>query len=387
MRKILRQCGIDDVEVVRVLGRGASGQLFEVRVRDRGPDPASGAPSPFSPSQPGAKLAGRRFAMKKMWDWGAEDAVKELEACFRRDFAIPSSLADSPFVVGILGYFPGPTVHREPLEREIGDGTTHYVLMDLCRQDLAALVRERWDDGRGARLGERELLLLLLQLMLAVCDLHDRGIVHRDIKADNVMLSRVGECRLIDFGCAAQSLRPPTREGNPANMPPEVASGAEDAASYDYRGADVWAVGCTVYELLGCGHPWMRRDGSLVPPAQRTEPPPLPDGYPKLSRLAEACLAHDPRRRATPREAVMLIQHLLWDAPRRGDGGGDGAREGGSRGARAWLDALCVRTLSALGQRLSFVDAGQFDFVYFDDMEEQLRLEYLANALRDEHQI
>ena len=85
--------------------------------------------------------------------------------------------------------------------------------MDLCHQDLSKYTRELID-----MLDERTLLLYLLQLVIAVGHLHDNGIAHRDIKADNIMLHRVGEIRLIDFGCSCKTLFPSNREGNPANM-------------------------------------------------------------------------------------------------------------------------------------------------------------------------
>lgn len=319
------------------------------------------------------------------------------------------------------------------LEEQCGSGETHYVLMDLCNKNLKELVA-----SSDTLLSERELLLYMLQLCVSLAHMHSKGIAHRDLKADNVMLFRVGELRLIDFGCAATCLTPKTRDGNPANMAPEVAGAPETAKTFNYKDNDIWAVGCLVYELLKLKHPFELANGDFLPPHQRTTPPPLPAQYGKLQRFVRACLTLDSQQRVSPQQAVLLLQELLWDVPTHGllclhsrqsqpAASLPGAARVGRapvvqmaapprshrsaciavahahtplfwwlRGTRfagsahkhkAYLDRCCEEMLSAMGHNLQFLRQGQLDFIYTTSIEQNLKLQFVANALRDQYML
>src|SRR5262249_54489664 len=83
---------------------------------------------------------------------------------------------------------------------------------------------------------------------------HERGLVHRDVKPHNLMLSLRGEVKVLDFGLAKAVREAPddgqtavgALMGTPAYMAPEQAG---DAKSADVR-ADVYSLGCTLYHLL-----------------------------------------------------------------------------------------------------------------------------------------
>ena len=70
------------------------------------------------------------------------------------------------------------------------------------------------------------------------------------------MLRNGLELTLIDFGCATRELLTSSRNGNMANMAPEIVVAAAGATT-DQSKTDVWATGCIVYELLGLEHPFM----------------------------------------------------------------------------------------------------------------------------------
>lgn len=91
--------------------------------------------------------------------------------------------------------------------------------------------------------------MFLLQLMSAVAFLNEHGIVHRDIKADNVMVTADDVAILIDFGTAASKLKPANKEGNVGAAPPEVLNAGEQS-EYDYSKGDVWALGCLAYLMV-----------------------------------------------------------------------------------------------------------------------------------------
>ena len=271
------RCSLGDLNVLRKIGRGDSGQLFEVEVVPR----ASSAdtkeamttckPSPFA-----EKMMGRKFALKKMWDFGSPSLTQHMATAFQRDFNLPREHPHQ-FIMRIHAMFAGRTVEREPLEWEVGSGRTVFVLMDLCQTDLRTIISR--DPRRGAgtgssagtgagpglgagassSIGERQVLLYALQLSLAIAHLWRKGIAHRDVTLGNVLLFREGELRLVGFGCASATLEAATWEGETANMPPEClpaavrakrrkaeAAGGERArnAFVDCSGADVWALGC-----------------------------------------------------------------------------------------------------------------------------------------------
>ena len=100
--------------------------------------------------------------------------------------------------------------------------------------------------------GEDQVLQWFVQLALALHHVHERGVLHRDLKTQNVFMSGVAQnVKLGDFGIAkdlgqhAEAVLAETCVGTPYYMPPELFRGD----SYGTK-ADVWALGCVLYELL-----------------------------------------------------------------------------------------------------------------------------------------
>ena len=97
------------------------------------------------------------------------------------------------------------------------------------------------------RFTEKEAVKYMEQLFMAVSHLHAQGIVHRDIKPQNIMIDKHDQVRLIDFGLAAikrhgKSLD--TIAGTPLYMSPEVLKG-----NYG-KEADMWSLGVLLYTLV-----------------------------------------------------------------------------------------------------------------------------------------
>jgi hypothetical protein len=129
---------------------------------------------------------------------------------------------------------------------------TYFLVMELCEGiDLHKLVTAR------GRLAESQVRPSLGQLARALEYIHQRGLVHRDLKPGNVMITRAGDVKLTDFGLAvpAVAMDDTTQavdhslRGTPAFMAPEQLSGG----MVDRR-TDVYAVGCLAYELLTGRH-------------------------------------------------------------------------------------------------------------------------------------
>ena len=162
----------------------------------------------------------------------------------------------------------------------------------------------------GGALSAEEVVRVGHQLADALAHAHEHGVVHRDFKSANVILTPEGRAKVLDFGLAkrlsgealdeATTLsRAPLTEvgtvvGTPAYMAPEQLRGiAADARS------DVWALGVVLYEMAAGRRPFQGNTGfELCSAIFSQPPPPLPPGVPAaLQSVIERCLAKEPARR------------------------------------------------------------------------------------------
>ena len=158
---------------------------------------------------------------------------------------------------------------------------------------------------------------ILRDVAKALAYAHERGVVHRDIKPDNILLS--GRTAVVaDFGIAkaiaAAQERPVgatltqlgTSIGTPAYMAPEQAAGDPDT---DHR-ADIYAFGCMAYELV-VGHPPFHSlpPHKLLAAHMGETPRPVaelrPDCPPALAHLVMQCLAKDPAHRPASADEIL----------------------------------------------------------------------------------
>ena len=158
----------------------------------------------------------------------------------------------------------------------------------------------------GKRFPESTVLRYLAEIVsaMAYCH-HDLHLLHRDLKPQNIFIGRGGACKLGDFGIskvmAASKAMAQTQCGTPLYMSPELCRGAR----YD-RGADCWAVGCVLYELMALAPPWMDRVGG----------PNAPGGISGLMRLiTNNALNLAPLRAHYSPELCGLLGTLLTKVP------------------------------------------------------------------------
>ncbi len=141
------------------------------------------------------------------------------------------------------------------------EGGEAFIVMDLVEgESLAARLR------RAGPLAPREAVEEVLALCEGLAHAHARGVLHRDLKPDNVLLAPDGRPLLTDFGLAREVVAARERLtrtgqilGTPGFMPPEQVRGDGEVGP----AADVWGLGATLYALLA-GQPPFRRASTLA---------------------------------------------------------------------------------------------------------------------------
>ena len=188
------------------------------------------------------------------------------------------------------------------------EGMPYFVMGYVRGESLAARLR------RDGRLPEEEARRILSDLADALDHAHRQGVVHRDVKPDNVLLDdESGRALLTDFGVAKALGRGETMTaaggvvGTPHFMSPEQAAGRTDV---DGR-SDVYSLGVMAYAMLAGRLPFEGKTHAEVLTKHLTqEPPPLRPLAPTLSDAAlqavERCLAKEPARRWPDARSLKL---------------------------------------------------------------------------------
>jgi serine/threonine-protein kinase len=192
----------------------------------------------------------------------------------------------------------------------IRKGGNAYIVMEYVDGvDLARVLRET------GRLPLHLALPIAHQVCLALEHAHRRGLVHRDVKPSNVMISTEGRVKLMDFGIAhkrAETLtQPGSFLGTPAYMSPEQVMGGPVGPT-----SDVFSFGIVLYELLSGTRPFVEdasgsvgqkiAEGRYVDP--RRAAPAMPRG---VARVIRTSLATKPDRRYADATALRLALEAL----------------------------------------------------------------------------
>ena len=231
-------------EIVREIGRGGFGTVYEARDLELGREVAF-------------KLV-RRAGPKEL---KADRMLAEAEAAARLAHPNIVHLYD----LGRCTYGP-------------------YLIMELLR---GATLAERLGEGR---LAPREALRVGVEASRGVAHAHAQGVVHRDLKPGNVFVCEDGQVKLLDFGLAQVFGRESLLGGTPAYMAPEQARGE----SGDER-SDVYALGVMLFELLSGKLPYERERERGVPEGGTA--PEIPGAPAALQKLVDRLLARNPTGR------------------------------------------------------------------------------------------
>ncbi len=158
------------------------------------------------------------------------------------------------------------------------------------------------------------------QLASALAAAHAAGVVHRDLKPDNVMLTRGGRVKLLDFGLAKWAEGPTVTErgvvvGTAAYMAPEQLRGGDSGSA-----GDLWALGVVLYQMVTGQRPFGGEKRGMVHAILHEDPPPLrelrPDVPEALERIISRCLVKEPQGRYADADAILaeLAAAGLWES-------------------------------------------------------------------------
>jgi len=325
--------------VRRELGRGAFGAVLEVEHAE----------------------TGARYALKVLLR-GIERLEAEDLARFRREGEVLRSL-DHPAICRVVDL----QVDREP----------RYLVQELLP---GGSLKERLR-ARGS-LRPREAARLVATLADALDHAHAQGVLHRDLKPDNVLFDAEGRPRLVDFGLAraatgGQSLTATGQVlGTPVYMAPEQALGQKERVG---ARTDVYGLGGLLYAALA-GVPPVQGASltDVLAAVQHDAPPPIAryrdDAPPELEAVCRRALAKDPAdRHASAAELAAELRRWLGPEGRPAGGGSAGARRGrvapratrrsdrapsaAAGGGRRWLAIGAAAALVALAAGLALAVA------------------------------
>lgn len=284
-------------ELVRELGRGGFGVVWEAKDRE----------------------LGRHVAFKAVRA-GGDAALKEERLLLEAEAAARLS---HPNIIAL--HDVGRSEHGPFLVLELLRGMT---LADRLAQ---------------GPMPAREAVAIAVEIATAMAHAHAHGVIHRDLKPANVFLCDEGRVKVLDFGLSHAFGRRRASGGTPAYMAPEQLEGAPE----DER-TDVFALGVVLYEMLlgrtpfavdGSGRPAIRPEGFVAPTLEVPDAPGLGEA---VSRLLAARAVDRPRDGAEVLDLLSpILRGLETTTP-------SGAPARARRGPRWWPPVLALAGVVAI---------------------------------------
>ena len=213
-------------------------------------------------------------------------------------------------IMKLLGNHDSIASCRDAFFTRDTETTTSYIVTDLMKgSDMGAALGER------GSFSEEDARIIISQLLRAVVHMHDLGVVHRDIKLENILLPSDVDCtdiKLCDFGfatsgCPSTGSNLTQRCGTPMYVAPEIIG--ERNVLYGNK-VDVWSSGVVLFMLLSGYPPFIGNDMTeLLNRILRSGPdfgdPAWNLVSPDARDIVEKLLAKDPKKRPSAREALL----------------------------------------------------------------------------------
>lgn len=203
--------GPEDFQILRLIGKGTFGQVYQVRKKD----------------------TKRIYAMKVLSKKVIVQKKEVAHTVGERNILVRTATSDSPFIVGLKFSFQTPS--------------DLYLVTDYMSGGELF-----WHLQKDGKFEERRAKFYIAELILAIQHLHENDIVYRDLKPENILLDANGHIALCDFGLSKANLTKNdttnTFCGTTEYLAPEVLL---DEAGYT-KMVDFWSLGVLVFEMC-CG--------------------------------------------------------------------------------------------------------------------------------------
>lgn len=165
-----------------------------------------------------------------------------------------------------------------------------------------------------SRFSARRAKFYACEVLLALKHFHDNGIVYRDLKLDNILLTTTGHIKIADYGLCKENMwhtnTTGTFCGTPEFMAPEIIAGKQ----YD-RSVDWWAFGVLMFQMLLCQSPFKGEDEDDIFNAIEHDDVRYPISMPRQTVLVlQALLTKDPVQRlgSSERDALEIMEHAYF---------------------------------------------------------------------------
>lgn len=244
-------------------------------------------------------ILSRQVALKVLKDDVAEDP-KALRR-FKKEACTAARLSH-PYLV---------TVHDM-----VNQGKLHYIVMEL----VEGITLKNYLSKAG-HLSNEETINIALQILLGISEAHKKGIIHRDIKPQNIIISEDGRIKITDFGVAVglekDNANPDEILGSAHYIAPEqVEDGKTDARS------DLYSLGICIYEMITGKLPFDANEMSEIVKAHLSKAlvPPIvynKEIYPSLNDIIIKAISREPDYRyQNAEEMIDDLNHSLKDPER-----------------------------------------------------------------------
>jgi hypothetical protein len=283
-------------QILGEIGRGSSGVVYHARDTLLGREVALKSFQPPRPAPEGPATGGSQ-------DGTGEDAGNASDP--------HADLLEEARSAGRLSH-PNVVTIYDVLE---GDDDTLYIAMEYVPgRSLQELLAE----SRSGSLDFERIVDLVSHIASALDYLHAMGMVHRDVKPANILITHDGRVKLTDFGIAFRGRERGGNDGmvlgTPNYMAPEQILGREITPR-----TDVWSLGVVLYEMLCGERPFDGKSvAAIVHDVVHAPTPELPEegGHPsRLQGLLERALAKDPHWRfASAGELARELRRILYHA-------------------------------------------------------------------------
>jgi len=270
---------------------------------------------PMEELLPGTTLAGKYKIIEVLGQGGMGVVYKAEDTRLNRSVA--------------LKFLPPELIQNEEarerfaLEARAAAGLSHpniCTIHEIDEQEGKSFISMEYVEGQSLKeridrgsLRTEDVLNIAIQVAEGLEEAHKKGIIHRDIKSANIMVTEKGQAKVMDFGLAKVKgttllTREGTTLGTVAYMSPEQAKGQE----VDHR-SDIWSLGVVMYEMLSRQLPFQGdREASILYSVVHEEPKPLKDIKrdlpPELQQIMNRALKKNPESRY--RSAADMLKDL-----------------------------------------------------------------------------